>query len=109
MTPAAADQVFEVDFNNRDGDDRVIASLRFANRWERPSVGQWVRLTDAEGDVCVGQVEEVRNAIVAIRPDWSSWVATSVTHINVGLAATSGETLRGYRLRTASLPTPQVA
>jgi hypothetical protein len=79
-----SDLVLEVDFNNVDALNRIVASLRFANRWERPEVGEWVRLADAEGNVCVGQVEEIRNLIVAVRPDWGLWSATLVTEPFVG-------------------------
>lgn len=78
------DLVLEVDFNQTDASDRVVASLRFANRWERPQEGEWVRLLDAEGNVCVGRVEEIRNLIVAVRPDWGSWISTSVTTVSGG-------------------------
>jgi hypothetical protein len=74
-----SDLVLEVDFNSVDALDRIVASLRFANRWERPEVGEWVRLADAEGNVCVGQVEEIRNLIVVVRPDWGLWSTAVVT------------------------------
>jgi hypothetical protein len=72
------DTVLEVDFNNLDAHDRVVASLRFSNRWERPSVGDWVRLIDGEHNTCVARVEEIRNLIVALEPDWSSWASSSL-------------------------------
>jgi hypothetical protein len=79
-----SDLVLEVDFNNIDALDRIVASLRFANHWRRPNVGEWVRLTDAEGNVCVGQVEEIRNLIVAVRPDWGLWSSAVVTEPFLG-------------------------
>ena|SRR5579883_3513299 len=66
--------VFEADFNNVDANDRVLVSLRYLNQLGRPEVGSWVRLADAEGNVCIGEVEEIRNLIVAVRPDWDSWM-----------------------------------
>ena len=71
--------VIEVDFTSLDAYDRVVASLRFSNRWRRPAVGDWVRLMDAEANTCVGQVEELRNLIVAVRPDWGTWTSEVVT------------------------------
>ncbi len=79
---ATSDLVLEVDFNQRDASDRVIASLRFSNSWHTPDVGEWIRLVDAEGDVCVGQVEEVHNLIVSIRADWGTWISTAVIEVS---------------------------
>jgi hypothetical protein len=72
--------VIEVDFTSLDAEDRVVASLRFSNRWQRPEVGDWVRLMDAEGNSCIGRVEELRNLIVAVRPDWGTWTSEVITH-----------------------------
>jgi hypothetical protein len=94
-----SDLVLEVDFNNVDAQDRIVASLRFANRWERPEVGEWVRLADAEGNVCVGQVEDIRSLIVAVRPDWGLWSSTMVTEPFVG----------GVRTTSSVEPTPSAA
>ncbi len=89
------DTVLEVDFNNLDASDRVVASLRFSNRWERPEVGDWVRLTDGEGSTCVARVEEIRNLIVSLRPDWNSWATTVVSRPFIApyTAPASGETI----------------
>ena len=69
------DAVVEVDFNNLDANDNVVSSLRFLNRWRRPSIGEWVRLIDAEGNACIGQVSELRNLIAVVQPDWGTWTS----------------------------------
>jgi hypothetical protein len=81
---ASQDTILEVDFNSVDALDRIVTSLRFSNQWERPDVGNWVRLADADGNVCIGQVEEVRNLIVAVRPEWTYWSSRSVTRPFIG-------------------------
>lgn len=74
--------VLSVDFNQVDAEDRVLASIRFSNlrlHEDRPEKGAWVRLVDAEGNSCLGRVEEVRNLILAIRPEWDSWTTATIT------------------------------
>lgn len=83
----AGETVIEVDFANVDAEDRVVASLRFSNRWDRPTVGEWVRVVDAEGNTCVGRVEALRKLIVAIRLDPATWSSTTVTRTYSGTAS----------------------
>lgn len=66
--------MIRVDFNALDEQSRVKASLRFASSPEIPATGEWVRLVDAEGNTCLGQVEEVRDPLVAVRPALATWI-----------------------------------
>ena len=75
------DAVVEVDFNNLDANDCVVSSLRFLNQWRRPTVGEWVRLIDAEGNACIGRVSELRNLMAVLEPDWGTWTSGTVTHV----------------------------
>jgi hypothetical protein len=72
--------VLEVDFNNMDSADRVVASVRYSSQLRPPDLGEWVRLNDPEGNSCIGKIEELRNLVVAVRPDWTTWQSVVVIH-----------------------------
>ena len=92
MAQLAHETVLEVDFNNVDALDRVVGSLRFSNHLERPKTGDWLRLIDGEGNTCVAQVDEIRNLIVSLRPDWTTWTSSTVTHRYLWSAAAASRT-----------------
>lgn len=63
-----------VDFNALDAEGRVKASLRFSATPEIPAIGEWVLLTDTEGNSCPAIVEVVSGVVVLLRPDWTRWI-----------------------------------
>ena len=65
--------MFGADFNFLDADGRVKASLRFAATPEIPTIGEWVRLEDVDGNSCLALVEEVKSSVIAARPDFATW------------------------------------
>jgi hypothetical protein len=66
---------FRVDFNNIAGGGRLKASLRRASPNRIPAIGERVCLHDAEGNACWAWIDEVREPIVLLKPDWDSWSA----------------------------------
>jgi hypothetical protein len=70
--------VYEVDFNARDADGNVFASMTFASSARVPAIGEWVRMEDGEGDKCGGAVLRVDAPTVVIAADMSTWTSTTV-------------------------------
>lgn len=70
------------DFNAIDADGRVKASLRYAATPEIPAIGEWILLTDAEGNTCRARVEEVTGVAVAARPDWPMWISGEIVRLS---------------------------
>lgn len=70
--------IFEVDFNDRDGSGRLVASLTFASSFRKPDVGELVVAHDDEGNRCAGTVADVKNTIVVIDLDRSTWSRLTV-------------------------------
>lgn len=68
---------FEVDFNDRDSDGRLLASMRFASGPRVPEVGEWVWTADDEGHSCVGRVVALDGLIVHIELDRATWTRNS--------------------------------
>lgn len=64
---------FDVDFNDRDPDGRLKASMRFASDGRVPEPGETVWTADDEGNRCRGTVSEVRGLVVLIDLDRSTW------------------------------------
>lgn len=71
----------KVDFNGLDSEGRVKASLRLAATSEVPRRGEWVLLEDAEGNTCLGRVEGVGHAIVAVQPDLATWIPGEILRL----------------------------
>jgi len=67
--------VLRVDFNNVATGGRIKGSLRHASSARRPAVGETVYLHDGEGNACYARVDELREQIVVLAPDWASWTA----------------------------------
>jgi hypothetical protein len=63
------------DFNSLDDQQRIKASLRFADSPERPRRGEWVSLHDDEGNAVKGVVEDVHGMIVHVRPEIATWAS----------------------------------
>ena len=74
--------VIGADFNALDAEGRVRASLRYAATPEVPSVGEWVRLEDGEGNSCLARVEEVEGLAVVARADWSTWISGEIARLS---------------------------
>lgn len=70
------------DFNAVDADGRVRASSRYATTPEIPAVGEWILLTDADGNACRARVEEVTGVAVSARPDWATWIAGEIARLS---------------------------
>lgn len=64
---------FDVDFNDRDKDGRLRASMRFASTGRVPDLGETVWIADDDGHRCRGTVSEVDGLIVHIDLDRSTW------------------------------------
>jgi hypothetical protein len=64
---------FEVDFNDRNKDGRLLASMRFASGAVFPRPGERVWTYDDEGNGCEGTVYSVDGLIVTITLDRSTW------------------------------------
>lgn len=71
--------VLRVDFNNVASGGRIKASLRHASSDRRPEPGETVYIHDDEGNACQGRVDDVREQIVVVEPDWSSWTSEAPT------------------------------
>jgi hypothetical protein len=67
------------DFNSLDANQRVTASLRFADSPARPSEGERVRLHDDEGNAVMGVVEEIHDVTVHVRPEMETWITANLT------------------------------
>ncbi|MFL5827541.1 MAG: hypothetical protein ACJ76V_13535 [Thermoleophilaceae bacterium] len=63
--------VLRVNFDDRDHDDCVYASLRFMRGPRHPHAGEWVYLLDDHGRGCLGRVESVRGWAARIVPQWA--------------------------------------
>lgn len=67
-----------VDFDDRDKDGRVLASLRHTIGWRKPQVGDWVRLDDTEGRSCRGRIDSIkdgatmRGGAIKVAPEWDT-------------------------------------
>jgi len=67
-----------VDFDDRDRDGRVLASLRHTIGWRKPRVGDWVRLDDTEGRSCRGRIDSVKDGTttkggaIKVIPQWDT-------------------------------------
>ncbi len=70
------------DFNALDAEGRVLASIRYAATPEIPTVGEWVRLEDAEEDSCLARVEDIHALTIVARPDWSTWLPGDVARLS---------------------------
>lgn len=75
-----------VDFNALDIDGRVKASLRFAATPEIPAVGEWVLLTDVDGNGCHARVEEIDGLAVVARADWATWIPGEIARLSQSFA-----------------------
>jgi len=62
--------VLRVNFEDRDHDGCVYASLRFLRGPRAPQTGEWVYLLDDRGRGCLGRVESVRGWAARIVPQW---------------------------------------
>jgi hypothetical protein len=59
------------DFNERDRLGRLATLARFASA--PLSVGITVRVTDGEGNECLGIVRAQQGSLIYIEPDWATW------------------------------------
>jgi hypothetical protein len=69
--------VLRVNFEDRDHDGCVYASLRFMRGPRHPQAGEWVYLLDDKGRGCLGRVESVRGWAARIVPEWDSLMGGS--------------------------------
>jgi hypothetical protein len=84
--------IFEVDFNDRDRDGRLVASRTFASSPRKPDVGETVLAHDDEGNRCEGTVSEVKDSIVYIDLDRSTWQRLTVAETPVAVGAHAAQT-----------------
>lgn len=61
------------DLNSMDAGRRIKASLRFAPSAELPTIAEWIRLHNDEGNAVMGQVEEIEGLVVHARPEMATW------------------------------------
>ncbi|MGA2163825.1 MAG: hypothetical protein ABSH36_05080 [Solirubrobacteraceae bacterium] len=64
---------FDVDYNDRDREGRLMASMRFAAGNRIPEPGESVWTADDEGHTCRGTVSHVEGSVVYIDLDRSTW------------------------------------
>ncbi len=64
-----------VDFNDIDGERRVLLFLADKNKREKISLGREVSLRDDEGNRVRGVVAALRKGEALVDPDWSTWQA----------------------------------
>lgn len=74
------------DFNALDAERRVTTSLRFTSTPEIPVVGEWILLTDAEGNSCRARVEQIEGLALAARPDWATWIPGQIARLTQSFA-----------------------
>lgn len=67
------------DFNAFDDQNRIKASLRFADTPAWPIEGELVRLYDDEGNAVKGVIEEIHDVIVHVRPEMATWTSAEVS------------------------------
>jgi hypothetical protein len=70
------------DFNALDPEGRVRASLRFGATPEVPSLGEWVRLEDAEGNSCLARVDKIDGLDVVAAADWATWIPGQIARLS---------------------------
>jgi hypothetical protein len=65
---------YKADFNDG-GDEGLVTTLPgWGGSVLVPTVDQLVELVDGDGNLCLGFVVRVNpNALIYVRPDWSSW------------------------------------
>lgn len=67
-----------VDFDDRDEDGLLLASLRHTIGWRKPRVDDWVRLDDTEGRSCQGRIESIKDGAtmkggaIKVAPEWDT-------------------------------------
>ena len=74
--------VIGADFNALDAEGRVRASLRYAATPEIPSIGEWVRFEDAQGNSCLACVSGVEGLSIVGCPDWRTWIAGEIARLS---------------------------
>lgn len=79
--------VLWVDFNSLEGDDLLTTTLRYATGPRRPIEGEWVRVTDSDGNSCLACVVRVEGILVEVKPEWSTWTSPVVTEVFSGWAS----------------------
>jgi len=85
------------DFNALDAEGRVRTSLRFTWTPEIPSVGEWVLLTDAEGNNCRACVEEIEGLSLLARPDWTTWIPGQIAQLSQSFVGAVGQDVIGVK------------
>lgn len=68
-----SNQIFEVDYNDRDREGRLLASLKFARPSQAPAVDDYVWTADEDGNGCWGTVVGVNGHSVHIDLDRATW------------------------------------
>ena len=68
-----------VDFSSVDESGLLPATFRYAMFLRKPSVGDWVRLDDAEGHSCRGRIKRITGELIEVAPVWETWTSESKT------------------------------
>lgn len=84
--------IFEVDFNDRDGNGRLKASRTFASSSRKPDVGETVVAQDDEGNQCEGTVADVNGSLVYIDLDRTTWKRLTAPDMPVAVGAHEANT-----------------
>lgn len=67
-----------VDFNSSAPGGLVKASKRFIlTAWYEVVAGVAIRMTDADGNSCIGEVVEVNGLSLKVSPIWETWTSGS--------------------------------
>jgi hypothetical protein len=101
---------FEVDYNDRDKDGRLMASMRFASSARFPDPGETVWTGDDEGNGCWGTVAAVDGLIVYIdlaRETWSRR-PNLVTAFPEPADTVRGEDIQTWTSDTTKLAEPEL-
>ncbi len=75
------------DFNSINSKGQVrVSRRRIAFTAQELVPGVWLHLEDADGNSCVGVIEDARESTLRVRPAWDTWQAGALAEVEYHVA-----------------------